>query len=48
MGETHRGMLAAELGLDQRADVFDAGGDMLAMRDLFQPKIILVVRNDYP
>ena len=36
MGETHRGMLAAELGLDQRADVFDAGGDMLAMRDLFQ------------
>jgi len=36
MDETSRGMLAAELGLDEREDVFDAGGDMLAMRDLFQ------------
>ena len=34
--ETTRGMLAAELGLDERADVFSAGGDMLAMRDMFQ------------
>jgi polyphosphate kinase len=29
----HRGMLAAELGLDERADVFETDG-MLAMRDL--------------
>jgi polyphosphate kinase len=36
MDETSRGMLAAELGLDEREDVFNAGGDMLAMRDLFQ------------
>ena len=36
MDETSRGMLAAELGLNENEDVFDAGGDMLAMRDLFQ------------
>ena len=36
MDETSRGMLAAELGLDENQDVFNAGGDMLAMRDLFQ------------
>jgi polyphosphate kinase len=36
MDEATRGMLAAELGLDEHADVFSAGGDMLAMRDLFQ------------
>ena len=36
MDETSRGMLAAELRLDEREDVFNAGGDMLAMRDLFQ------------
>jgi polyphosphate kinase len=36
MDETSRGMLAAELGLDEREDVFNAGGHMLAMRDLFQ------------
>ena len=36
MDETMRGMLAAELGLDEHSDVFNAGGDMLAMRDLFQ------------
>ena len=36
MDETSRGMLAAELGLDEREDVFNVGGDMLAMRDLFQ------------
>jgi len=34
--ETTRGMLAAELGLDEHEDVFSAGGDMLAMRDMFQ------------
>jgi polyphosphate kinase len=31
----HRGMLAAELGLDEQADVFEVGG-MLGMRDLFE------------
>ena len=36
MDETSRGMLAAELGLDENQDVFNAGDDMLAMRDLFQ------------
>ena len=36
MDETSRGMLAAELGLDENQDVFNAGGDMLALRDLFQ------------
>jgi polyphosphate kinase len=34
--ETSRGMLAAELGLDENLDVFNAGGDLLALRDLFQ------------
>jgi polyphosphate kinase len=36
MDENSRGMLAAELGLDEHEDVFNAGGHMLAMRDLFQ------------
>ena len=36
MDENSRGMLAAELGLNENEDVFNAGGDMLAMRDLFQ------------
>ncbi len=36
MDETSRGMLAAELGLDEHEDVFSAWGDMLAMRDLFE------------
>jgi polyphosphate kinase len=35
MEPLHRGMLAAELGLDERADVFDASG-LLAMRDLME------------
>jgi polyphosphate kinase len=43
MDETSRGMLAAELGLDENEDVFNAGGDMLAMRDLFQ-----LVGLDFP
>ena len=36
MDETSRGMLAAEFGLDEQADVFSAEENMLAMRDLFQ------------
>ena len=36
MDENSRGMLAAEFGLDERADVFSAEENMLAMRDLFQ------------
>lgn len=36
MDDVSRGMLAAELGLDEHEDVFNAEGDMLAMRDLFQ------------
>lgn len=35
MNTTHRGMLAAELGLNEKVDVFDVPG-MLAMRDLFE------------
>ena len=34
MNPTHRGMLAAELGLDEAADVFEVES-MMAMRDLF-------------
>ena len=36
MDDVTRGMLAAELGLDENEDVFNSEGDMLAMRDLFQ------------
>jgi polyphosphate kinase len=32
----HRGMLAAELGLDEHDDVFEIGDGMLAMRDLME------------
>jgi polyphosphate kinase len=35
MEPVHRGMLAAELGLDERADVFETDG-MLALRDLME------------
>ena len=35
MDPPHRGMLAAELGLDEEADVFEVDG-MLAMRDLME------------
>jgi polyphosphate kinase len=35
MGRTHRGMLAAELGLDEAADVFEVE-TLMAMRDLFE------------
>jgi polyphosphate kinase len=36
MDPVHRGMLAAELGLDERADVFEVDGGVLAMRDLME------------
>jgi len=35
MNATHRGMLAAELGLDERSDVFEVDG-MLSLRDLME------------
>ncbi len=35
MKPVHRGMLAAELGLDEQADVFEVAG-MMAMHDLFE------------
>ncbi len=35
MNSAHRGMLASELGLNERADVFDVDG-MLALRDLME------------
>jgi len=35
MNPTHRGMLAAELGLNEQTDVFEVSG-MLGMRDLFE------------
>jgi polyphosphate kinase len=35
MNPTHRGMLAAELGLNEEEDVFDVDG-LMAMRDLFE------------
>ena len=35
MSPTHRGMLAAELGLDEKADVFTVES-LMAMRDLFE------------
>jgi polyphosphate kinase len=35
MNPTHRGMLAAELGLDEAADVFEVEA-LIAMRDLFE------------
>ena len=36
MNPVHRGMLAAELGLDERDDVFEVSAGMLAMRDLIE------------
>ncbi len=35
MNTTHRGMLAAELGLDEESDVFEVQ-ELMAMRDLFE------------
>jgi polyphosphate kinase len=43
----HRGMLAAELALDESADVFEVGG-MLAMRDLFELADLDVPQLRYP
>jgi polyphosphate kinase len=42
MDQNHRGMLAAELDLNETADVFEVDG-MMAMRDLFQ-----IAGLDYP
>ncbi len=36
MSPVHRGMLAAELGLDERDDVFEVDGGMLQLRDLME------------
>src|SRR5579863_4984600 len=36
MNPTHRGMLAAELGLDEHDDVFEIEDGMLALRDLME------------
>jgi polyphosphate kinase len=36
MSSAHRGMLAAELGLDEHDDVFEIDAGMLAMRDLME------------
>lgn len=36
MDDTTRGMLAAEMGLNEEADVFNAEHELLALRDLFQ------------
>ncbi len=35
MSQVHRGMLAAELGLDEKVDVFEVSG-MMGMKDLFE------------
>lgn len=43
MGAIHRGMLAAELGLDEASEVFEIDG-MMALRDLFQ--IVAINRPD--
>ncbi len=48
MDDTTRGMLAAELGLDENEDVFSAGGDMLAMRHLLQIAELDVPDLHYP
>jgi polyphosphate kinase len=42
MNTTHKGMLAAELGLDEESDVFEVES-MMAMRDLFE-----IVSLDFP
>ncbi len=48
MNPVHRGMLAAELGLDERSDVFEVDG-ILALRDLMElASIDLPVLHDAP
>ncbi len=44
MDPVHQGMLGAELGLDGDKDTFSGGGDMLAMRDLWE--IVGLNRSD--
>jgi len=47
MDSVRRGMLAAELGLDENADVFEGNG-MLAMRDLMELAALDVPTLQYP
>ncbi len=48
MNPVHRGMLAAELGLDERSDVFEVDG-IMALRDLMEiASIDLAVLHDPP
>ncbi len=47
MDTTHRGRLAAELGLNQEADVFEVEG-MMGMRDLFELADLNVTHLRYP
>jgi polyphosphate kinase len=47
MNPTHRGMLAAELGLDEAQDVFEVEG-MMQMRDLFQIASLDLPELEYP
>jgi polyphosphate kinase len=48
MNPVHRGMLAAELGLDERSDVFEVDG-IMALRDLMEvASIDLPVLHDAP
>jgi polyphosphate kinase len=47
MSELKRGMLSAELGLDEVQDVFEAG-DMLGMRDLMEISTLDVPALHYP
>jgi polyphosphate kinase len=48
MNSVHRGMLAAELGLDERSDVFEVDG-IMALRDLMEiASVDLPVLHDAP
>ena len=47
MDSTHRGRLAAELGLDEQADVFEIGG-VLGLGDLFQLARLDIPEHRYP
>jgi polyphosphate kinase len=47
MDTTHRGRLAAELGLDEQADVFEVDG-FLGLADLFQLAVLDIPAHRYP
>ncbi len=47
MDGTHRGRLAAELGLDEQADVFEIDG-FLGLADLFQLAMLDIPKHRYP